>query len=409
MQQEFRSLESTFAGTRGDAVAGPVRSVRVDDVVISVHTEVSAIEQIWREFERRTPISIYQRFDWILPWCNHAAPSLKIEPTVVLGSRHGRPVFLLPFGRQKTRLGVEISWLGCSHVNIGLGLFDPDFAAGLDEPLTRQLFARVVEALAPADLMVLHNQPADWNGGANPMRYLGGRAEDQPVLAIPLRTEFEAMVNARKRKKLRWQENALASVGGYRFFRAEDRSQANAIFDTFLAQKEQQFAKLGIDNIFADAGTETFFRRLIAQSLGKPEPAIELFGLEIDGAIRATFGAGIHRGRVYGYFSGINLDEYQRVSPGELLLYHLVRDCCERGYEVLDLGVGEERYKAAWSPVREHQFATFLPMSMRGRLFASCLEAAHVIKVRIRRSETAWKLAKRMRQLKARMRPKRAA
>lgn len=407
MQQEFRSLESPLAGARSAAVT-PSRVTRVDDIVISVHADVSAIEQIWRDLERRTALSVYQRYDWVQSWCNHAAPSLGIEPAVVLGSRHGRPMFLLPFGRRRARGGIEIGWLGCSHVNVALGLFEPDFAAGLDRDLTRALFRRIMQALQPADVLVLENQPESWHGVANPLRHLKGSVDDQPVLAIPLAADFNTLLNSRKRKKLRWQENALAPVGGYRFFRAEDRVAAKAVFATFLAQKEQQLASLGIDNAFGDRGTAEFFRSLINQSVDKCDPVIQLYGVEIDGAIRATFGGGVFQGRFYGYFSGISLDEYQRVSPGELLLYHLVRDCCERGYEVLDLGVGEERYKAAWSPVRERQFATYLAASTKGRAIAAFLLALHGAKLRIRQNDTAWRMAKRVRQWKARMLPRRS-
>ena len=321
-------MESPLAGARSAAVE-PLSAARVDDIVISVHSDVSAIEQIWRDLERRCAPSIYQRFDWVQPWCNHAAPSLGIEPAVVLGSRHGRPVFLLPFGRRRATAGIEIGWLGCSHVNVAIGLFEPDFAAGLNRDLTRALFRRITQALQPADILFLQNQPEHWHGVPNPLRQLKGSAEDQPVLAIPLNPDFNSLLNSRKRKKLRWQENALASVGGYRFFRAEDRAQARAVFNTFLAQKEQQLAKLGVDNAFADHGTADFFRSLIDQSIDKCDPVIQLYGLEIDGAIRATFGGGAHEGRFYGYFSGISLDNYQRVSPGELLLYHLIRECCQ--------------------------------------------------------------------------------
>ncbi len=407
MQQEFRSLESPLAGARS-TVVGSTRVARVDDIVISVHSDVSAIEQIWRDFERRTAASIYQRFDWVQPWCNHAAPPLGIEPVVVLGTRHGRPVFLLPFGRRRTRLGIEIGWLGCSHVNIAMGLFEPDFTAGLNRELTRALFRRIMQALQPADLLVLQNQPDSWLGVPNPLRQLTGSVDDQPVIAIPLDADFGKLVNSRKRKKRRWQENALASVGGYRFFRAQDRTEAKAVLNTFLAQKEQQLANLGVDNAFGDRGTADFFRSLVNQSLDKGDPVIQLYGVEIDGAIRATFAGGVYQGRFYGYFSGINLDEYQRVSPGELLLYHLVQDCCERGYEVLDLGVGEERYKATWSPVRERQFATYLAASAKGRVVTAVHRAMHVVKLRIRHNDTAWRMAKRVRQWKARFLPSRS-
>lgn len=408
MQQEFSSLEAPPAAL-SQAAVDPAQTMRVDDIVLSVHTDLASIERIWRDFERRVPISVYQRFDWVAPWCRHAAPLLAIEAAVVLGTRRGRPVLLLPFGRHQSRFGAEITWLGCSHVNVGMGLFEPGLAASLDAPRVRELFARVFQEMGPVDYLALHNQPIEWNGIANPLRHLAGRSDDQPVLAITLAPDFPSMLNARKRKKLRWQENTLAKCGGYRFFRAEDCVEANAIFDQFLVQKEDQFAKLGIDNVFATGGSAEFFRTMITQSAGKSDPVIQLYGLEIDGKIRATFAGGVHDRRLFGFFSGISTDDYQRVSPGELLLHHLVRDSCERGYKTLDLGVGEERYKAAWSPVRQRQFATYLPVTLRGRLVVAFHGTAHRIKLSIRQNDRAWTFAKRLRELRAKMFPRRGS
>ncbi len=380
------------------AVRDTAATASVDDVMISVHRDPAAIEAIWRRLESRTSISVYQRYDWAAPWCRHAAPSLGIEPTIALGSRGGRPVFLLPLGRRRTGFGAEIEWLGCSHVNIGLGLFDPDFVPALNAGGMRRLMERVVQSLGSVDYLALHNQPLAWNGTGNPMQFLPGCVADQPVLAIGLEDSFEAMVNSRKRKKLRWQENTLAAVGGYRFFRAANRQEAERLFGVFLTQKEQQFAKHGIRNVFDDAGTIESYRQMIARSFGQEQPIIQLYGLEIDGEVRATFAAGVHQGRAHGYFSGISLDDYQRVSPGELLLHHLIRSACEDGHHTLDLGVGEERYKASWNPVRERQFTTLMGISARGKLATSLLRPAHAARLWVRGNDRAWRYARRVRK-----------
>lgn len=397
MQHNLRSLETPLTSMNSPTLEAAVPAA-ADGISISMHHDPSAIEQIWRGLERRSDITVYQRYDWVAPWCAHAAASQGIEPTILLGSQRGRPVFLLPIGRRRTRLGAEISWLGCSHVNIGLGLFDRAFAETLDRYGTRRLFDRAVRSLGHADYLALHNQPLTWRGTDNPMRHLPGFVEDQPVLAIALGGDFAEMVNSRKRKKLRWQENTLAPVGGYRFFRAENRAEAERVFSVFLKQKQQQFAKLGIRNVFADAGTIACFRAMIAETFGQKQPIIQLYALEIGGEIRATFAAGVHDGRAHGYFSGISLDDYQRVSPGELLLYHLVRSACETAYHTLDLGVGEERYKASWTPIRERQFTTLTGLTIRGRLAVTGLRAAHSTRRRIRSNDSAWRVAKRVRQ-----------
>lgn len=408
MQQELRSFEvPTDPALREPR--SQASGTSIDDIILTVHSDIAGLESIWRDLERSAPISIYQRYDWVQPWCRHAASSLLIEPAIVLGSRQGRPLFLLPLGRQHRKPGIEIGWLGCSHNNIGMGLFEPAFARSLDGETTRQLFDRIGAALAPADFLALRNQPYEWEGRENPLRHLSGRVGDQSVIAIPLAEDFASLLNARKRKKLRWQENALANVGGYRFFRAEDRDQAPAVFAEFLDQKEQQFAKLGIDNVFAGPGPSDFFGNMISRSVGMSDPVIELFGVEIDGKVRATFAGGVHEDRLYGYFSGITMDEYQRVSPGELLLYHLIRHCCEKGYKTLDLGVGEERYKSAWSPVREQHFSSYVPISLKGKALAPSFRLMHHLKLTVRENETAWKVAKRLRRWKAALLPHRSS
>lgn len=406
MQQEFRSLNSPVAGAASPALWDRTAQPGLDDVVLSVHADPAAIESIWRSLEQRAPISVYQRYDWVQPWCRYAAPSLGIEPTIVLGSRHRRPAFILPLGRRKTRLGHEISWLGCSHANIALGLYEPEFALSLDGGAVHELFRRIAREIAPVDYFWLHNQPEGWHGMANPLRQLRGCQRDQPVLAIDLNGGFSALATSRRRKKHRWQENALAAAGGYRFYRAANRAEANAILDVFLKQKEQQFANLGVRNVFADDGTIRWIRSMIATSFDRASAIIQLYAVEIDGAIKATFATGVHEGRAHGYFSGITLDEYQRVSPGELLLYNLVRDACENGYDTLDLGVGEERYKAVWSPVREAEFLAIVPVSQRGRIAAALLRLAHGTRIRIRSNEGLWGMAKRVRSWWAKVRRK---
>lgn len=407
MQHQLRPLDRPLLGDRrpiDDAVA----SIGFGEVMLSVHARPDAIEGIWRSFETTSLKSVYQRFEWVQAWCEHAAPSLGIEPVIVLGSRRGRPVVILPLGRRRTRSGWVVEWLGGSHVNIGMGLFDRSFAAALDPAGARKLLDDLLRVLAPVDVLALRNQPLHWQGIANPFAGLPGRITDQPVPAIALQPDFETMLagpeGARRRKKMRWQANTLAPVGGHRFIHATDRETALGLFEDFLRQKQAQFAEAGIANVFADPGTIAFFRSLIVRSLGQSAPLIELYGVEIDGAVRATFAAGIDQGRLHGYFSSMNLDAYQRASPGELLLADLIRRSCERGLGVLDLGVGEDRYKTSWHPVREEQFATFLGASARGRLAVRWFAFAQSARLRIRANRTAWAIFRTIRRSRASLR-----
>lgn len=380
------------AGTKVDAAA----------IGITVYTSLAEVEPLWRAFEERAIRSIYQRFDWVSAWVGNVAAAEGITTTVVVGWRCGETQFILPFGRLRRRSGMSVGWLGGSHVNVGMGLYDPDFMAGITAPEMLRIMRNVAAALAPVDFFALCNQPESWQGYPNPMGHLPGRQADQPVFCLPLESDFAAVVErhngARKRKKLRWQENTLAKVGGYRFVRTTTEAEALRLLDAFLEQKTEQFARSGVDNVFAKPGVADAFRALIATASRGEDSLIELYGIEIGGRYRATFAAGVDRGRMHGYFAGISLDEYQRVSPGELLLMRLIRQCCERSLSEFDLGVGEERYKTAWNMRAEPQFMSLIPVSYRGHAAVAGHRLISALRIAIRTNPQLWRMAKRLRQ-----------
>ncbi|MCW5695520.1 MAG: GNAT family N-acetyltransferase [Bauldia sp.] len=408
MAEAAPSLAPADTVHRHGAAARAGLDMPIADIALSVHTDLRGAETDWRALEAVAPRAIYQRFDWLDAWYGTQGRALGIEPAIVIGRIGARPVIALPFGRRRSRLGRKLVWLGGTHVNSAMGLFDPGLAAALDRDAVRHLFRRATAAIGGFDYAVLCSQPYSWAGHANPLRHLPGLVEDQPVLVISLEGGFDAVLNrhsgARKRKKLRWQENTLRPAGGYRYRKAATPGEALSFLDTFLAQKTAQFARSGVDNVFAEPGAVDFLRQLVARSFALGEPLIELYGLEIEGKVRATFAGGVEGGRFQGYFSAIALDDWQRVSPGDLLLHHLVRSCCERGCDVLDFGIGEERYKASWDALPQRQFATYAGRTLKGRAIVAALRGIQAARVRIRSNRTAWAAVKKIRRGMARLR-----
>lgn len=398
----LRTWRSTLLpGARWVPAVAPHAGLDVDALDIGICRDLGEAEPAWRLLEGVAPRSVYQRFDWIAPWQEHAGKAQGVTPTIVVGRYRNEPVFLLPLGRRWCSYGRVGNWLGGSHVNINLGLFRPDFRAVLDGAQVRRLFRRIVPQLGGIDFLALGNQPKVWRGLENPLWHLPNRLRAQPVHSLALDGDFEAVLarqhGARKRKKLRWQENALAPAGGYRFLRAGTPEEALKILDVFFHQKAIQFERSGIANVFAAPGVADFFRTIAARSAAAADPMIELYCLEIGGQIRATFAAGADGGRVHGFFSGMALDEYARVSPGELLLFNLVRESCRRGFAEIDLGVGQERYKSSWLPREETQFTTFVPVSGAGRLIVAGLLAGKAAQLAVRKRPRLYAIYRRTR------------
>jgi CelD/BcsL family acetyltransferase involved in cellulose biosynthesis len=101
---------------------------------------------------------------------------------------------------------------------------------------------------------------------------------------------------------------------------------------------------------FMDARMERFFRRVIPALAA--DGGARLAFLEADGTAIAAFVTLEWDGTVGLYNSGFHPDR-ATLSPGVVLLAHVIRDAIERGRRRFDFLRGEERYKYEFGPVPE--------------------------------------------------------
>jgi CelD/BcsL family acetyltransferase involved in cellulose biosynthesis len=170
----------------------------------------------------------------------------------------------------------------------------------------------------------------------------------------------------RKRKKFRSQQRFFEAQGGYVFgdTPAADRAQALA---TFFAQKRARFADLSLPNPFADRGIEAF----LADLFGAAGIDTRLYTIVSAGSIKAMMGGVVADGVFWGMFSSFADDADADVSPGELLLWHLVEQLSAEGLALLDLGPGEERYKRSWCDRVVPQYDAVLALTTAGRAYVA--------------------------------------
>ena len=88
--------------------------------------------------------------------------------------------------------------------------------------------------------------------------------------------------------------------------------------------------------------------------------------LELSGnPIALSFGF-IHKGRFTFYLPSYDF-EFEKYSPGRVLLYYLVKDACSKGLEYFDFGMGSEPYKFEWA-TEEVEGASFIGNSLLEQL-----------------------------------------
>jgi CelD/BcsL family acetyltransferase involved in cellulose biosynthesis len=251
------------------------------------------------------------------------------------------------------------------------------------------------------------NQPASWQGVANPMLQAPHRASASRSYAGELQSDFEALLKERmganSRKKLRQKERQLAALGPVAFQRARTPAEIDRVLVAFFQQKAARMREQGLSNAFDAPGVKEFTRAAAHEiDPDTGEPVIELYAASVGDTIIATFGGIVADGRFSGMFNSIAGSEFRNYSPGELLLANVIRMCCERGLHKFDLGIGDAAYKQVYCKDAEALYDSAIPITAAGRLAAPIWRAGLALKGKIKQSDMLLRRVRSITQLMSR-------
>lgn len=372
---------------------------------VAVFDDLAEAEPHWRELERNALATPYQRFDFLKLWQTHAGAAAGMTPFIVVGfNAAGTPLFLWPLGcRRRGNLRV-VEFLGGKHANFNMALWRRDVAATIS---AADLRAVLKQLGSRADLMAFINQPLTWAGATNPFALLPRQNSADYGFSGSLVPDFEALfrarTNANTRKKMRKKERALAEFGAVRFERAKDPHEIRRVLDAFFKQKNARMRAIGVHDAFAAPDIRRFIEAAAGERQPTGEPLIELYALLVDDIVVATMG-GITGGRRFcAMFNSIVQGRFAVESPGEQLLVHIVRQCCERGFDTFDLGIGGSRYKNLFCEDAEPLFDSYLPLSPAGRLLGAAYRTAGAVKRAIKQRPLLWSAVRGLRRLRAKV------
>jgi CelD/BcsL family acetyltransferase involved in cellulose biosynthesis len=370
---------------------------------LTVFTDLTAAEPLWRRLEREATFPAYQRFDFLALWQQHIGGPAGIEPFIVVGfDGAGRPLMLWPLGRRRIGSLFVAEPLGGKHVNYNFGLWRRGFAESLDAAGVAGLIGRIRRLGARLDLVSIERQPESWDGVPNPLRLLPrqpspsfgwcGRLVPDPA-AYLART-----MSSGTRHNFRRKERKLAQAPGYRYVRAATPAEVQRALDAYFAQKAARLGAAGIANVFAEPGVEAFLRDAARHGLETGQPLLECHCLACDDEVIAVLAALRDDKRVSGMLLSITGSDNARWSPGVVLLIQLVTQCCEAGLQWFDLGVGEASYKTFVCDEVEPLFASFIPLTLAGRLLAMGRAGLNALKRQVKQSPWLWAMTQAARR-----------
>ena len=372
-------------------------SPRQPFAAIEIHREPARAAEAWTELERQSPATVYQAARFVTPWYETLGRDLGFAPLVVVArDAVARPAALLALA-EKTVGPVRVGFFaGGKDSNANLPLLRPDLTADAD---VWAEFLRRAGREAGLDLFALLNQPRHFAGRDNGLTLLPAQDSPGGGHLASLAPDGEAMLAARlskeSRKKYRKKEAKLTGAAPLTLVTSDEAGQPQRILNAFFAQKLARFEEKHIDSTFERPAARGFIEACVASG------AVTLYGLDWGGRIVATYGGGGQAQRFSAMFNSFDADEdISKSSPGDLLLFSLMKQLGGAGYETLDLGIGEARYKNAVCDIAEPLADTFLAVSARGRLARAGFVAALAAKAAIKASPKAMALVARLRALR---------
>ncbi|SHL72552.1 GNAT family N-acetyltransferase [Roseibium suaedae] len=347
---------------------------------------------------------LYQEPDWLDAYLSAISPARPLEPLFLAVEAEGEIAGLLPLAIESGMGGARtLTFLGWNRANQNQGLWSSSRIASADAGgLLTTL--RNISKQAGADLIHLPNMPASLGPAANPLTSGHHLPSPSPVFTGSLDAPFETLLRQGLgkdgRKKLLRKKRALEEAGGYKVVEATSPGEREQGLKAFLEQREIRCRETGIPNAFSEAPDQDFLRRLITPNEAG-EGLLRIFWLEVTGIIRATYICAWQQGCLSGYANSIAQDDMMPHSPGVVLLMDIIeKACADPAINAIDLGLGDERYKHAWtSPEPLHDALEALTFKGRTLLFVT--EKKQALKARIRASGTLWPLVRKLRKWKA--------
>jgi CelD/BcsL family acetyltransferase involved in cellulose biosynthesis len=354
----------------------------------------------WRDAAHRLATATPQGIEFVTSWQAHVNP----DCIALIGTlpETGSVEFVLPmevFSKGPLRFA---RYPGGSHANANFpatGMLAAQMSA---VSLTAAMRRAISLARPDIDAILLERQVEVLNGQPNRLVGPSSVVSTNVALSFALPSTFQELLKlrngAKKQKKMRQMQRRMDERGGWRMFKAETEAETIRVLDRFFLLKGERLVSRGLKDVFADQGVQAFFKALFTDALSLPVPRYELHALEVGGEIAAVAGCTINGRHLTVEFGGICSSDRQ-LSPGDILYHLLIEQCCERGFETFDFGVGDEFYKRRWCDTETWHRDTYLPLTAKGRIAVATLTSLAAAKKRIKNSPLLFGLVKKLRGL----------
>jgi CelD/BcsL family acetyltransferase involved in cellulose biosynthesis len=317
----------------------PGEEIKIE--VLTSIERVHAVSSAWRALRQRAPVSVFGGYEWFRLWWDKLGAAGEFSPRVVVASRGGRVVAVLPLIVRRRGPLRFLEWAG----NETFDYVDVECERAEDiAPIWRFSLKNI-----PHDVAVLR----DVREGAASLPVLSGLTRAHGFernyflsLKYPSGDAWLAAQTGKLRGDLRRKAEKMAARGAVSFRVAETGKAPPEAVDALLAQKAAWFAARKHEGGLARPQAREFLRALAAEAAR--DERLYLAWLTCGDAIVACH-MGFLGGGVLHLYQTTFAGAYATYSPGYLLMAETVQWAVDRKLGEIDFLRGDETYKTRFA------------------------------------------------------------
>jgi len=345
-----------------------------DELTLSIHKNVAAVETEWRNFEKIAGCTPFQTFEWLSAWQRHIGVRNGIVPVIAVGRfADGKIAVMMPLAVEPRRSARRLCWLGQDLCDYNAPLLAPEFSQRVTPGRFLAMWGELRERLqadpeiAP-DWIEFEKMPQTIGVQINPFTHLGVTPNANSAHITQLRGDWETFYRTKRssatRRRDRAKRRRMSAHGEVRFMTAAEPGDIAQTFEELWEQKRRIFARKGITDLFARPGYREFFVDFASNP--QTRHLSHVSRVEVGNICAAANFAIVFGDCYYHVLSSYCDGQLTRHGPGTLHLRELLAHAFTLGLRRFDFTIGDEQYKLEWSDLRLKLYDYSAAASWRG-------------------------------------------
>ncbi|MBP1943305.1 GNAT family N-acetyltransferase [Cytobacillus luteolus] len=324
---------------------------------VIIHKQLSILEEIFPAWEVSKQefydVTIFQELGWLLNWWRYKSNLVDISPYIIEIKDGTKTIGIIPLYRVESFFYRVLKPIGADQSDYLMPILSKKYPPEL---LLKLALEKIFDDKKSWDYIDWGDVPEDSifarTLNYKKMKYTklidSYKAVTCPYLYLDKDIEItKSKMNKPFMKKILYKERKILRERGgeLTFSKVMKEEEIEPIMNIFFKFHCERWEKTDTPSKFRFK-EEKEHALQSAKSLFKNNSLYLTYLSHEKDIVVVDFGMTDQK-RLYLYLHAINI-KYSRYSPGNLLLYHLILQACEEGYEIVDFLRGEEDYKQKW-------------------------------------------------------------